>query len=77
MFVYVYILQEKKELLDKKKTVPKVKAERRSSANGCFCIFEIQTTNNIPIETGALKNIANVQSKIPVLESLFNKVPGL
>ena len=77
MFVYVYILQEKKELLNKEKTVPKIKAERRSSANDCFCIFEIQTTNNIPIETGALKNIANVHSKIPVLESLFNKVPGL
>ena len=77
MFVYVYILQEKKELLNKEKTVPKIKAERRSSANNCFCIFEIQTTNNIPIETGALKNIANVHSKIPVLESPFNKVPGL
>ena len=77
MFVYVYILKEKKKLLKKKKTTPKVKAERRSSANNCFCIFEIQTTNNIPIETGALKHFEKVHSKIPVLKSLFDKVPTL
>ena len=73
--MYIYYKGKKNYLI--KKTVPKIKAERRSSANDCFCIFEIQTTNNIPIETGALKHFEKVHSKIPVLKSLFDKVPTL
>ena len=57
--------------------MPQIEAVRRSSASDCFCTFEIQTTNNISIETGALKNFGKVHSKIPVLESLFNKVSTL